>query len=57
MALATLSIDLVAQLASMQEGMDKAGRLAEKQAAEIEMDSRKVDAENALKAAKVQNAA
>lgn len=36
MALATLSIDLVAQIASLQEGMDKAGRLAEKQAAEIE---------------------
>lgn len=36
MALATLSIDLVAQLASLQQGMDKAGRLAEKQAAEIE---------------------
>lgn len=36
MALATLSIDLVAQLASLQSGMDKAGRLAEKQAKEIE---------------------
>ena len=36
MALATLSIDLVAQLASLQQGMDKAGRLAEKQANEIE---------------------
>lgn len=36
MALATLSIDLVAQLASLQQGMDKAGRLAEKQASEIE---------------------
>ena len=36
MALATLSIDLVAQLASLQEGMDKAGRLAERQANEIE---------------------
>lgn len=36
MALATLSIDLVAQLASLQAGMDKAGRLAEKQAAQIE---------------------
>lgn len=36
MALATLSIDLVAQLASLQAGMDKAGRIAEKQAAQIE---------------------
>lgn len=36
MALATLSIDLVAQLASLQQGMDKAGRLAEKQAQQIE---------------------
>lgn len=36
MALATLSIDLVAQLASLQAGMDKAGRLAEKQASQIE---------------------
>ena len=36
MALATLSIDLVAQLASLQAGMDKAGRLAEKQATQIE---------------------
>lgn len=36
MALATLSIDLVAQLASLQTGMDKAGRIAEKQAAQIE---------------------
>ena len=36
MALATLSIDLVAQLASLQSGMDKAGRIAEKQAAQIE---------------------
>lgn len=36
MALATLSIDLVAQLANLQAGMDKAGRLAEKSAAEIE---------------------
>ncbi|MDT7836452.1 hypothetical protein [Aquabacterium sp. OR-4] len=36
MALATLSIDLVAQLASLQAGMDRAGRLAEKQAADIE---------------------
>jgi hypothetical protein len=36
MALATLSIDLVAQLAKLQQGLDKAGRLAEKSAAEIE---------------------
>ena len=36
MALATLSIDLVAQLASLQQGMDKAGRLAERNAAQIE---------------------
>ena len=36
MALATLSIDLVAQLASLQQGLDKAGRLAEKQAQQIE---------------------
>ncbi len=36
MALATLSIDLVAQLAQLQAGMDKAGRLAEKNAAQIE---------------------
>lgn len=36
MALATLSIDLVAQLASLQSGMDKAGRIAEKSAAQIE---------------------
>jgi hypothetical protein len=36
MALATLSIDLVAQLASLQQGLDKAGRLAEKNAAVIE---------------------
>lgn len=36
MALATLSIDLVAQLANLQAGMDKAGRLADKNAAQIE---------------------
>ncbi len=35
MALATLSIDLVAQLAKFQQGLDKAGRLAEKQADQI----------------------
>jgi hypothetical protein len=35
-SLATLSIDLVAQLASLQQGMDKAGRLAERNAAQIE---------------------
>lgn len=35
MALATLSIDLVAQLASLKKGLDKAGRLAEQQAAKI----------------------
>lgn len=36
MAIATLSIDLVAQLGQLQAGMDKAGRLAEKNAAQIE---------------------
>lgn len=36
MALATLTVDLVAQLAQLQAGMDKAGRLAEKNAAQIE---------------------
>lgn len=36
MALATLSIDIVAQLSKMQEGMDKAGRIAERNAAQIE---------------------
>lgn len=36
MALATLSIDLVAQLAQLQQGMDKAGRLAAKTASQIE---------------------
>jgi len=36
MALATLSIDIVAQLAKMQEGLDKAQRLNEKTAATIE---------------------
>lgn len=36
MALATLSIDLVAQLAKMQEGLDKAYRLNEKTADQIE---------------------
>lgn len=36
MAIATLSIDLVAQLAQLQQGLDKAGRLAEKNAAQIE---------------------
>lgn len=36
MALATLSIDLVAQLGSLQAGLDKAGRLAERNAAAIE---------------------
>jgi hypothetical protein len=35
MALATLSIDLEARLASLQQGMDKAGRIAEKEAAKI----------------------
>lgn len=35
MAIATLSIDLIAQLANLQAGMDKAGRLAEKNAALI----------------------
>lgn len=52
MALATLSIDLVAQLAALQEGMDKAGRIAEKQAAEIESRYAKLaDAGRALGAA------
>ena len=36
MSLATLSIDMVARLASLQSGLDKAGRLAEKNAAQIE---------------------
>lgn len=36
MALATLSIDIVAQLSKMQEGMDKAGRIAELSASRIE---------------------
>jgi hypothetical protein len=36
MALATLSIDLVARLAEMQAGLDRAGRLNEKTAAAIE---------------------
>lgn len=36
MALATLSIDIVAQLAKMQEGLDRAQRLNEKAAAAIE---------------------
>lgn len=36
MSLAVLSIDLVAQLASLQSGMDKAGRIAERQASQIE---------------------
>lgn len=44
MALATLSIDLVAQLANLQAGMDKAGRIAEKQAAQIEAGYRKMSA-------------
>lgn len=36
MALATLSIDLEAQLANLQTGLDKGARLAEKNAAQIE---------------------
>lgn len=44
MSLAVLSIDLVAQLASLQSGMDKAGRIAEKQAAEIEARYKKMSA-------------
>jgi len=36
MALATLSIDLEAQLANLQSGLDKGARLAEKNAAQIE---------------------
>ena len=36
MALATLSIDLVAQIANLQTGLDKATRLAEKDAARME---------------------
>lgn len=36
MALATLSIDLVAKLGELQAGMDRAGRIAEKSAAQIE---------------------
>ena len=36
MALATLSIDLVAKLGDLQAGMDKATRIADKNAAQIE---------------------
>jgi hypothetical protein len=36
MSLAVLSIDLVAQLAKLESGLDKAGRLAEKQASQME---------------------
>ena len=36
MSLATLSIDIEARLAALQSGLDKAGRLAEKNAAQIE---------------------
>ena len=36
MPIATLSIDLEARLANLQQGMDKAGRLAEKQSQQIE---------------------
>lgn len=36
MALASLSIDLNAKLANLQQGLDKAGRLAERQAGQIE---------------------
>lgn len=36
MSLATLSIDLVAKLGELQAGMDRAGRIAEKTAAQIE---------------------
>ena len=36
MAIATLSIDFIAMLANLQAGLDKAGRLAEKNAAQIE---------------------
>jgi hypothetical protein len=36
MALATLSIDIVAKLAGLEQGMDKAGRIAERSAAQIE---------------------
>lgn len=36
MALATLSIDIEARLAGLQDGLDKASRLAEKNAAQIE---------------------
>lgn len=36
MALATLSIDLVAKIAKFEEGLDRAGRLSEQQAARIE---------------------
>lgn len=44
MALATLSIDIVAQIAKLQEGMDKAGRIAEKNAAQIERSFNKLKA-------------
>lgn len=36
MAIATLSIDLVAKIAALQEGLDKAGRMNEKLAAQVE---------------------
>lgn len=44
MSLATLSIDIVAQIANLQAGLDKAGRLAEKQAAHIEAQYAKLNA-------------
>lgn len=44
MPIATLSIDLVAQLAKLQAGLDKAGRLSEKHAAQIEAQYAKLNA-------------
>ena len=44
MALATLSIDLVAKLASFEESFSKATRIAEKNAAQIEARWAKVGA-------------
>ena len=36
MALATLSIDIIAKLGELQAGMDKAGQIAARNAAQIE---------------------
>lgn len=44
MSLATLSIDIVARLASLQDGLDKAGRLSAKRAADIENQWKRIGA-------------